>query len=42
MAGKSLTREEVIEAIKAGVLCTGDDVTAIILFGSFARGGQGH
>lgn len=40
MTGKRLNREEVIEAIKAGVLCTGDDVTAIVLFGSFARGGE--
>ena len=40
MAGKRLTRQEVIEAIKVGVLRTGGDVAAIVLFGSFARGGE--
>ncbi len=40
MAGKTLTRQEIIEAIKAGMLGTGGDVTAIVLFGSFARGGE--
>lgn len=40
MAGKRLTRQEMMEAIKAGVLRTRGDVTAIVLFGSFARGGE--
>ena len=40
MAGKRLTGQEVIEAIKVGVLRTGGDVAAIVLFGSFARGGE--
>ncbi len=35
-----MTRQEVMEAIKAGVLRTGGDVVAIVLFGSFARGGE--
>lgn len=41
MAGKRLTRQEVVDAIKAGVLRTRGDVAAIVLFGSFAKGG-GH
>jgi len=40
MAGKRLTRQEVMDAIKAGVLRTRGDVAAIVLFGSFARGDE--
>lgn len=40
MARERLTRQEVIETIKTGVLRTRGDVTAIVLFGSFARGGE--
>jgi HEPN domain-containing protein/predicted nucleotidyltransferase len=40
MAGKRLTKQEVIEAIEDGVLRTHDDVAAVVLFGSFARGSE--
>lgn len=35
-----MTRQKVIDAIKEGVLRGGSDVAAIVLFGSFARGGE--
>jgi HEPN domain-containing protein/predicted nucleotidyltransferase len=40
MSGEGLTKPEVIEALKEGLLRTRDDVVAIIPFGSFARGGE--
>ena len=40
MSREGLTKQEVIEALKEGLLRTCDDVVAIVLFGSFARGGE--